>query len=94
MARKPRDQEAPVTVQPEPIAEPVPEPVVSKPLPAPVPMDPPPRVQQFRVTSVPLYGRVNVKGLITRMAIGKVVDARGYDLEALKHQGVSLEPIE
>jgi hypothetical protein len=68
--------------------EPLPKPKPSK------PAEPPPRIQYYRVTAVPHRGRVHVCGVITKMHVGKRIDPRGYDLENLRSQGVTLARIE
>lgn len=95
MARKPKEQlEGEGATASEPPPKPTPKKAPPpKPTPKKVVSPEPPRVQLYRVTAVPPLGRVHVKGVITKMNVGRVIDPRGYHLKTLRDQGVVLESI-
>lgn len=55
-------------------------------------------VKRYRVTNPPRSGMsgypILYNGVRTLLAQGKIVDSNTYDLDYLKRQGVTLEPVE
>lgn len=56
------------------------------------------KVERFRVTNPPRPGMAGFPilygGVRTLLTQGKIVDSNTYDLEYLKRQGVTLEPVD
>lgn len=56
------------------------------------------KIERYRVTNAPRPGMAGYPilygGVRTLLAQGKIVDSNTYDLDYLKRQGVTLEPVE